>query len=32
VREALLKLAKIVRQPEGEMPKKASEWEPELAG
>jgi GTPase len=32
VRDALLKLAKIVHQPEGEMPKNVPEWEPELAG
>jgi GTPase len=32
VREALLKLAKIVGQPEGGMAKKVSEWEPELSG
>jgi GTP-binding protein len=32
VREALLKLAKIVREPAKEAPKAADSWEPELAG
>jgi len=32
VREALLKLGKIVHQRKEEVPKPAASWEPELAG